>query len=441
MIVQNLNFMQKLNQNERLLMKSLIFFLTLSIYANAQVESSGTYASKFKSPPFYYELINYSSKIEGKTRVDILVQVPYSTIQFIKSSFGFTGSFLMTVTFYDQNKERILHEKSWSESLSTNDFAITTSRHNYHYSLKSADLSPGDYLIKAELYDRDSKTTYSFDDKFTVRDLSDKISISDILFVDKYVEREGEKIMVPNISRNVAYHQKKNSFYYEVYSDTVCEITALYEIQKEGTTIYKGEENLFFNSYRSSFSPEIENQEFNIGVYNLNITLKDNSGQIIAAANKLFYSQWFGLPLTEKDLAKSIDQMIYIASSDEIKYIRTGDNLGEKTKRYIEFWKRKDPNPDTEENPVFEEYYRRVAYANEKFKHYMEGWKTDMGMIFITLGSPDNVERHPFEFDSKPYEIWYYYDINQKFIFVDNTGFGDYRLINPVYGHWFKYRQ
>ena len=101
----------------------------------------------------------------------------------------------------------------------------------------------------------------------------------------------------------------------------------------------------------------------------------------------------------------------------------------------------KDPSPKTDVNEVLIEYYRRIAYANDHFESYYDGWRTDMGMIYVTLGPPNYVERHPFEYDSKPYEIWSYYDINREFIFVDQTGFGDYRLYQPVYGDWYRYRQ
>ena len=55
-----------------------------------------------------------------------------------------------------------------------------------------------------------------------------------------------------------------------------------------------------------------------------------------------------------------------------------------------------------------------------------------MGMVFIVLGMPDNIDRHPFDPDSKPYEIWQYYNLNRSFGFKDTTGFGDYRLMNPL---------
>lgn len=63
-----------------------------------------------------------------------------------------------------------------------------------------------------------------------------------------------------------------------------------------------------------------------------------------------------------------------------------------------------------------------------------------MGMVFIILGTPSNIDRHPFELDSKPYEIWHYYEINRQYVFVDYTGFGDYRLVTPFYGDVNKFR-
>ena len=49
---------------------------------------------------------------------------------------------------------------------------------------------------------------------------------------------------------------------------------------------------------------------------------------------------------------------------------------------------------------------------------------------------PNNIERHPFDIDAKPYEIWTYYEQNREFVFVDATGFGDYRLQNPMWDLW-----
>jgi GWxTD domain-containing protein len=123
-----------------------------------------------------------------------------------------------------------------------------------------------------------------------------------------------------------------------------------------------------------------------------------------------------------------------------MSFIEEASDQEEMIKRYLEFWKKKDPSPNTEENEIFNEYYRRIVFANEKYSHYTEGWKTDRGMVFILLGPPSNVDRHPFDYDSKPYEVWEYYDLNKNFVFIDETGFGDYRLITPLHGELYKYR-
>jgi len=56
-----------------------------------------------------------------------------------------------------------------------------------------------------------------------------------------------------------------------------------------------------------------------------------------------------------------------------------------------QFWKRRDPTPDTVQNEFKEEHYRRIAFANEHFASAVAGWKTDRGRIYITYGPPDAI--------------------------------------------------
>jgi hypothetical protein len=78
------------------------------------------------------------------------------------------------------------------------------------------------------------------------------------------------------------------------------------------------------------------------------------------------------------------------------------------------------------------EYYYRVHVANQRFSGHREGWRSDRGMIYILYGEPDAVEEYNFEINSKPYMIWLYYSVNRRFVFIDNTGFGDYQLSQPL---------
>ncbi len=110
------------------------------------------------------------------------------------------------------------------------------------------------------------------------------------------------------------------------------------------------------------------------------------------------------------------------------------------------FWSRRDPNPDTEENEYRDQYYERIAYANEHFTSGIPGWKTDRGRIYIAWGKPDSIESHPSgggynrpsyegggDTTTYPFEIWFYRHLDGvgdglEIEFVDPTGSGEYRL-------------
>jgi GWxTD domain-containing protein len=124
----------------------------------------------------------------------------------------------------------------------------------------------------------------------------------------------------------------------------------------------------------------------------------------------------------------------------------------EERENFIEnFWRRRDPNPDTEENEFREEYYERIAYANEHFTSGIPGWRTDRGRIYITWGKPDSVESHPSggAYDrpsyegggsttTYPFETWFYRHLDNvgegiEIEFVDPTGTGEYRIARDPY--------
>jgi GWxTD domain-containing protein len=140
----------------------------------------------------------------------------------------------------------------------------------------------------------------------------------------------------------------------------------------------------------------------------------------------------------------------YIITSEERKAFKAL-KTDEERENFIEnFWRRRDPDPDTEENEFREEYYERIAYANEHFTSGIPGWKTDRGRIYITFGKPDSVETHPsggsYERPSYegggatttyPFEIWFYRHLEGvgdgiEIEFVDPTSTGEYRIArNP----------
>ncbi len=140
------------------------------------------------------------------------------------------------------------------------------------------------------------------------------------------------------------------------------------------------------------------------------------------------------------------EDVSYIISPDERRaFLQLQTN--EEREEFIEqFWQRRNPDPDSTDNPVKEEHYRRIAYVNEHYASGMPGWKTDRGRIYIIWGKPDSFETHtqgetwdrPMDLgggqtQTYAYEDWTYNEMdgigqNITLEFVDPTGTGEFKL-------------
>jgi len=147
------------------------------------------------------------------------------------------------------------------------------------------------------------------------------------------------------------------------------------------------------------------------------------------------------------DWASDTDLILTQAEREAWKKLQTDD---EREKFIEEFWRSRDPDPDTDENEFKQAFYERLAYANEHFSSGKPGRMTDRGRIYIKFGKPDEIESHPAggtyerpysegggSTSTYPFEKWFYRYIPNirsgvELEFVDPTGSGEYRLArNP----------
>jgi GWxTD domain-containing protein len=161
------------------------------------------------------------------------------------------------------------------------------------------------------------------------------------------------------------------------------------------------------------------------------------------------------VPDRERNVKKERSNMFKKWIEEDVAYIITDDEkkawkklaTDEEREQFIEqFWRRRDPDPDTEVNEYLEEHYERVAYANQHFTSGIPGWKTDRGRIYIMFGPPNEKETHPSggmydrpsyegggSTTTYPFETWFYRYLpgvgsGIEIEFVDPTGTGEYRI-------------
>lgn len=99
-----------------------------------------------------------------------------------------------------------------------------------------------------------------------------------------------------------------------------------------------------------------------------------------------------------------------------------------------DYWNKRDPNPETEENEFRDEFYNRIEYANQRFNEGISGWKTDRGRIYIFLGPPDKVDIYPWVVEptrrpeARGLIYWGYYRYRLGIEFIDTVGNGSYKM-------------
>lgn len=167
-------------------------------------------------------------------------------------------------------------------------------------------------------------------------------------------------------------------------------------------------------------------------------------------------------PLSEKDRRKRLERLRKELETpykkwldEDVAYVITDEErqafkrlaTDEEREQFVEqFWRRRDPTPDSVENEYKEEHYRRIAYANECFASGFPGWKSDRGRIYITFGPPDEIEDHPSggsyvrpweegggTTSTYPFQKWRYRYIDGigtdvMIEFVDTTMTGEFRM-------------
>lgn len=120
-------------------------------------------------------------------------------------------------------------------------------------------------------------------------------------------------------------------------------------------------------------------------------------------------------------LMSSTEQMLYpirfLTSKQEYTKIKESENL---KKAVDQFWLDVAGNPSRARELV-RKYYNRVQDANRYFTSYLEGWKTDRGMIYLVYGPPNII------YKSTGSETWVYGEENNMM----SLNFTFYRLANP----------
>lgn len=99
-----------------------------------------------------------------------------------------------------------------------------------------------------------------------------------------------------------------------------------------------------------------------------------------------------------RELARPLIYLMGKGDYEDLMEISNSDSLKKEVDR---FWLKSIGNTN-QARQVIKMYYQRVEEANKQFSNFKEGWKTDLGMIYVLFGSPWYTRDRLKEL------IWYY---------------------------------
>jgi GWxTD domain-containing protein len=387
------------------------------------------------SSQIFTEALAFKSDSSGKGRLDVYVQVPYYKINFIKEDKQYVGRIETSVSALTEEKQEVWQVSRTGE-IRLDDFTQTASHRLSSIKRFTADLKPGKYEVVIQVKDNESKSIAAINKSVKIRDFgTDTLALSDLMLAHRVDINGTQRNIVPNLTGTITKDLGSFYLFFEVYNkipaDSI-QLSCTFINKKKEPSAQRARTELLSGS-RTQITWKIDTPSLPADLYVIFVKAAAFQktglpGIVYASSSRTCLVRIKDFPLTVTDIEKAAQQLQYFARGSEIDFIREAPTEEERERRFFEFWAKRDPDPGTPQNELMEEYYSRVAYANSNFSQYNEGWRTDRGMIFIRFGPPQSIDRQPFNTNSKPYEIWYYYNHNRKFLFIDETGFGDYRL-------------
>lgn len=407
---------------------------------------------------------------DNKTIIELYYSFDQNKLAFIKNETGYESAGSIDLVIDNVIRKKSIIKETFKIPVNISDTAGYNRNNRLNGQLNLL-LDSGSYSLYLKAYDLNNPDIASIDTaSFRLfRFSEEKITSSSIQLANNILKSDDTKSIFyknglevePNPSRLFGNNISKLFYYIEFYN---LKEDYLKENYKIGAYIFNSDNKIIKqheNEYKRKISDKVEIGSIDIsdvssGSYVLTITLSDNSNPSIVNISKKFYIYNSGVKdsanittdLNNAYLLSDIAKMTSDQLMDEYKksrYLMTED-IQDKFKRfndlesqkqfYFGFWKSYDQTPNTPNNEFKKEYFERVAYANKNFKpENREGWESDRGRVYIMFGKPSEVERYPFEANSKGYEVWRYdmLEGGVEFDFIDLINDGrTYELVNST---------
>jgi len=409
----------------------------------------------------FFEPVNFIADDTTKSRVDFNFNIPYDFFVFVRSSSNpddYVARGEISVEVLNSRGLSIATDIVHKELHQSETVGLTAKTHGTVQGNFSFTLEPGTYRTIFEVSDLESRRRIvDRDREITLKRFSDSTQVFSGVLVLNRLEIENDSLISAfpiNLGGNATFGKNFALFFQSTGARKSPE-TVHYSIHKLDLTnkrltvledsvrpdprflncrleALERDSGLVYSFRPRKVGPRVNTYLINIrgdtlqwGQYDIEVR---GSGK--AVARKSFAIRWLTMPRCLTDMATATEALQYLMSANEFEeFMKLSD---EEMKKQLEiFWKKRDPTPKTAYNEAMAEYYQRCDYALENFRtlSHADGIKTDRGKIYVLYGPPTKTDRFLTP-NTSPKEIWYYDNLQLKFVFIDESRSGNYKLLS-----------
>lgn len=452
----------------------LVLILGLFIMASCSnsyvddVDRSGGYQFKPGFPEVRLVTAGTVDEYTDSTRISVTGEIVYASLVFKKKEDIFQSQIVIEVQILDQtNTENIIEAKSYPITIEENNQSLIVSQEEYLFK-EVYDVDPGEYIINFSVTDlSNNKQTIRSAEAYipNPNDQVSHITNIQIFAKDETYSESFDPITTYDISNQadsvrflfqVTNNKPENPITIDTRlikfrSDTTIARPMSWPNYNSSHIAYKG---ISYDKYEVvSSSRRIINQpgsvsiEFlfpNLARGNYRFEVKSDSDD----ENELFKGRDFSVKSLNYPSLKTPEELAaplyYLMDKKEYEQLMSITDNTELKKAIDRFWLKNIKNSKKAQN-VISLYYERVEEANKQFASFKEGWKTDMGMVYILFGPPwyvnSSLDRTvwSYSYNFNDFETNFYFQtprIKNKFYPFDN-----YLLLRTQQYHTVQYQQ
>ena len=390
--------------NKLLILCALILFSCSTKSIKEEIPKPESENIYLKSYIFYFPL-------QKEYILDINFMIKKNKFVFIKRDSLFSAKVNISLRVMNLDSENMFINRDWFEVFTEDSFDAHRLSSNFYNFSERYSVPEGEYELTVLIEDLDSGDIWKKKDTVKIAPLNGL----------------GEIILYSDISRTKIigndYNITNNKLFLSVqYIEDGIPPELIYVDYtiKNYKTKYPKTEIIVSHTVNGEYHFDMELNENVYGETEFEINVNGYKKILNLFVNDESYNLW------TKDVFEVIGVMRYILPTHEIKKIKKMEDR-DKLKYIQNYWFKRDPELETEQNELLIEFINRVRYVNTHFSDMDRGWRTDRGRIYIIYGPPERIESYEDQMNNR-FEIWIYPN-RKEFKFIDKNKFGFYRQI------------